>query len=81
MWLVDDDVMNRILDGDYKDVVKLKQDIPNASIRKLFFAQGKYKSYVGFNKFYRKVLCSIIDNIIYIDDNSLTSKLIRLFIR
>lgn len=79
MWIVDDEVMNRILDGEFKDVVKLKRNLPDASIRKLFFRQTKYKSYAGFNKFYRQLLCSIIDRLVYINDGSIQGKIVRFF--
>lgn len=78
MWIVDDETMSRILNGEFKDVVKLKKEIPEASIRKMFFKQDKYKSYAGFNKFYRQMLCSIIKSLIYVNDNSIQGKLLRL---
>lgn len=81
MWVIDDETMNRILDGEFKDVVKLKKQLPASSIRKMFFRQSKYKSYPGFNKFYRQMLQSIIDKLIYINDNSIKGKLVRFFAR
>lgn len=81
MWIVDDKTMDRIIGGEFKDVVVLKRTIPTSSIRRLYFKQDKYKSYAGFNKFYRQLLQSIIDKLVYINDDSIQGKLVRFFSR
>lgn len=78
MWILSDEAMNRILDGEFDFVVELAKEDNKTTIRDLFFCQNEYKSYNGFRKFYNKYLKPNIDNLDYIEDNSLLPKIIRM---
>lgn len=77
MWIVSDNTMSKILGGDYKDVIGLKKEDNQISIRRLSRLQSTYKSYQGFRKFYCSLLKSIIDGVFHVEDNTIKAKVIR----
>lgn len=77
MWIVTDKVMNKLLDGDFTDVVIVKQEKEDITVRKLFTLQDKFVSYQGFRKFFRNKLQSIIKDICFIEDSGFIGKIVR----
>lgn len=77
MWIVKNEVMNELLNGDYTMVIKMKKRHCKMSIINLFPFQFTYKSYDGFRKFYNKKLSGIIDSIMFVNDNKFIAKLIK----
>lgn len=78
MWLLSNEAMNKLLDGDYTSVILSKKKWKDLSIRELFCVQIYYDSYDGFRKFYNKKIKPIIDEIKFVDETSLLGKLIKL---
>lgn len=77
MYLIEDESFNKMLGGEFFQVILAKKTQPKISIRKLYKFQFNYFTYQGFRKFYRRHLEPIIDGIRLIDDDSLIGKLIR----
>ena len=77
MYILEDEGLNHLLDGEFYQVILAKQHDPNVSVRKLNNFQFDYKTYQGFRKFYRKYLEPIIDKIKIVEDDSLKAKVIR----
>ena len=78
MWLLSNEAMNKLLDGDYTSVILSKKKWKDLSIRELFCVQIYYDSYDGFRKFYNKKIKPIIDGIKFVDETSLLGKFIKL---
>ena len=82
MYLIEDEALNKILDGEFYQVIVAKHHDPKISMLKLFRGfQFDYKSYLGFINFYKKRLLPVVDQIKIIDDKSLLGKLLRLVVK
>ena len=77
MFLIEDDCFNRLLGGEFYQVILAKKLDPDISVYQLFNYQFKYDTYVGFLRFYRKHLEPIIDGIRLIKDDSVNGKVIK----
>lgn len=77
MWILSDRAMEKIMGGEFDFVVELAKNDKVLTIKDLFFFQCEYKSYNGFRKFYNKYLKPILNNLSYIEDNTLIAKLLR----
>ena len=70
MYILTDDVFNKLVGGEFVQVVEAMKAQPNAPVRKLYNLQFDYFSYEGFRKFYNKVMSKIINGVAYHDDSS-----------
>ena len=77
MYLIDDESLTKILDGEYYQVIMAKKIDPNMSINQLFNYQYKYTTYHGFRRFFRRHLEPILNGIRIIDDDSILGKFIK----
>ena len=77
MFLIEDDCFDRLLGGEFYQVILAKKLDPNISVYQLFNYQFKYDTYAGFLRFYRKHLEPIIDGIRLIKDDSVNGKAIK----
>lgn len=77
MYILTDEAFNKLVDGEFAQVIIAKKIRPSMSINELFNYQFDYESYNGFRKFYRKHLEPIINNIRYIDNDSIQSNLLQ----
>jgi len=77
MYILTDEAFNKLVDGEFAQVIIAKKIRPSMSINELFNYQFDYESYNGFRKFYRKHLEPIINNIRYIDNDSVQSNLLQ----
>lgn len=77
MWLVSDEAMRGLLGGEFCQVVIAKQTDPDVSIKKLYDYQFNYFSYQGFRKFFKSRLIKVLNGIKFLDDNEMSSKLIK----
>lgn len=81
MWIVSDEVMHKLLGGEFCQVVELKRLEPDLNIKELYGFQFKYFTYDGFRKFYNKHLSSIIKDMHWLYDDSLLIKFIKFILR
>lgn len=82
MYILTDDAFNSLVSGEFAQVIIAKKHEPGLSIAKLYNFQFNYFSYQGFRKFYKKYLEPIIDNVFYLDDDTVVSKILKgLFIK
>jgi len=80
MYIISDSAMEKLLGGEFCQVVIANEIDKNISIRKLYNFQFNYFSYQGFRKFYLHKLKPIINKIKYIDNNNMIAKmLLRLY--
>lgn len=70
MYILTDEVFNKLMGGEFVQVIEAMKIQPNAPIRKLYNLQFDYFSYEGFRKFYNKVISKIINGVVYRDDGS-----------
>lgn len=70
MYILTDDVFNKLVGGEFVQVIEAMKVQPNAPVRKLYNLQFDYFSYEGFRKFYNKVMSKIINGVSYHDDRS-----------
>lgn len=77
MWIVSNEVMNKLLNGDYTMVIKMKKRNSGISITNLYPFQFVYKTYDGFRKFYNKKLSKTIDGMMFLNDSKFITKVIR----
>ena len=77
MYILTDDVFNKLMGGEFVQVIEAMKVQPNASVRKLYNLQFDYFSYEGFRKFYNKVMSKIINNIAYCDNNSIIGRSLK----
>jgi hypothetical protein len=71
MYILTDDVFNKLMGGEFVQVIEAMKVQPNAPVRKLYNLQFDYFSYEGFRKFYNKVMSKIINGVVYYDDNNI----------
>lgn len=82
MYILSDDAFNNLVSGEFAQVIIAKKHQPDLSIAKLYNFQFNYFSYQGFRKFYKKYLEPIIDEVFYLDDDTIVSKILKgLFIK
>lgn len=81
MWLVSDKVMEHLLGGEFCQVVELKKMYPKLKIKDLYKLQFKYFTYDGFRKFYNKYLSDFVNEMNFLDDNSLIVKFVKFILR
>lgn len=74
MYILTDEVFNKLMGGEFVQVIEAMKIQPNAPVRKLYNLQFDYFSYEGFRKFYNKVISKIINGIAYSDDGSALGK-------
>lgn len=74
MYILTDEVFNKLMGGEFVQVIEAMKVQPNAPVRKLYNLQFDYFSYEGFRKFYNKVLSKIIDGVVYRNDGSALGK-------
>ena len=77
MYIIDDESLAKILDGEYYQVIMARKIDPNMSINQLFNYQYKYTTYPGFRRFFRRHLEPILSGIRMIDDDSILGKFIK----
>lgn len=80
MWIVDDETMVKLLGGDYTTIIETKKKYPHLTVRELFCIQFYYNSYDGFRKFYNKSIRPIIDGIKFVNNQSLSGKIVKLLV-
>ena len=82
MWIVTDEVMDRLVNGEgMRDIVLIKKRNPKLSIMKLYNGQANYKSYQGFRKYYNSKIQPIIEKVCFFDDNKLFTKILKRFLK
>lgn len=81
MYIITDEAFNSLTGGEYIQVIIAKKNYPDMSIAKLYNFQFNYFSYQGFRKFYKKYLEPIINNILYVRDDSLIGKFLNKLVR
>lgn len=82
MYILTDDAFNSLVNGEFAQVIIAKKHQPDLSIARLYNFQFNYFSYQGFRKFYKKYLEPIIDDVFYLDDDTIVSKILKgLFIK
>ena len=77
MYILTDDVFNKLLGGEFVQVIEAMKVQPNAPVRKLYNLQFDYFSYEGFRKFYNKVMSKIINGIVHCDNNSIIGRSLK----
>lgn len=77
MYLIEDEGLNKLLGGEFFQVILARKNKPKINVTELYNFQFTYFSYQGFRKFYRKHLEPIIDHIRIIEDKSLIGRVIR----
>lgn len=77
MYILTDDVFNKLLGGEFVQVIETMKVQPNAPVRKLYNLQFDYFSYEGFRKFYNKVISKIINGIVYYDDSHIIGRSLK----
>ena len=77
MYILTDEVFNKLIDGEFVQVIEAMKAQPNASVRKLYNLQFDYFSYEGFRKFYNKVMSKIINGVAYYNDNNIIGRSLR----
>ena len=80
MWLISDEVLNKLLGGDYTMVIRCKQQHKETPIKVLSYFQFEYLSYDGFRKFYNKTLGKIIDDIKYVHNDTVIGKILKMVV-
>lgn len=77
MYIITDEVMDKLLGGNFFIILDFAKRNKQASIKDLFCFQFKYNSYNGFRRFYNNKLKHLIGNIGYINENGFIGKLIK----
>jgi hypothetical protein len=77
MYILTDEVFNKLMGGEFVQVIEAMKAQPNAPVRKLYNLQFDYFSYEGFRKFYNKVISKIIDGVSHVDSDNLLGKSLR----
>lgn len=80
MYILTDEVFNKLMGGEFVQVIEVMKVHPNAPVRKLYNLQFDYFSYEGFRKFYNKVISKIIDGVSHVDSDNLLGKSLRGYI-
>lgn len=81
MYIISDEAFNNLTGGEYVQVIIAKKKCPELSVAKLYNYQFNYFSYQGFRKFYKKYLEPIINEVLYIDDDTLAGKFLKGLLR
>jgi len=81
MWVVSDEAMKLIMNGDVRDIVLVTKKRPDISILQLYKGQVDYKSYNGFAKYYKTKIKPIADQIQYANDEKLVTRIIKKVLR
>lgn len=76
MWIVEDEVMDTLLGGDFTQVILVKQLSPEVNVKQLYNCQFNYFSYNGFRKFFNKYIYKIFNKVRYIENDSITGKVL-----
>lgn len=74
MYILTDEAFNKLMGGEFVQVIEAMKVQPNAPVRKLYNLQFDYFSYEGFRKFYNKVISKIINGVVYRNDDSALGK-------
>ena len=77
MYIIDDESLAKILDGEYYQVIMARKIDPTMSINQLFNYQYKYATYPGFRRFFRRHLEPILNGIRMVEDDSMLGKFIK----
>ena len=77
MYILTDDVFNKLIGGEFVQVIEAMKVQHNAPVRKLYNLQFDYFSYEGFRKFYNKVISKIINGIVHCDNNSIIGRSLK----
>ena len=77
MYILTDDVFNKLVGGEFVQVIEAMKVQPNTPVRKLYNLQFDYFSYEGFRKFYNKVMSKIINGIVHCDNNSIIGRSLK----
>jgi hypothetical protein len=77
MYILTDEVFNKLMGGEFVQVIEAMKAQPNAPVRKLYNLQFDYFSYEGFRKFYNKVISKIIDGVSHVDSDNLLGRSLR----
>lgn len=77
MYILTDDVFNKLIGGEFVQVIEAMKVQPNAPVRKLYNLQFDYFSYEGFRKFYNKVMSKIISGIVHCDNNGIIGRSLK----
>jgi hypothetical protein len=77
MYILTDEAFNSLVNGEFAQVIIAKKIRPSMSINELYNYQFDYDSYNGFRKFYRRHLEPIINNIRYVDNDSVQANLLQ----
>ena len=80
MYILTDEVFNKLMGGEFVQVIEAMKAQHNAPVRKLYNLQFDYFSYEGFRKFYNKVISKIIDGVSHVDSDNLLGKSLRGYI-
>lgn len=77
MYILTDEVFNKLMGGEFVQVIEAMKVQPNAPVRKLYNLQFDYFSYEGFRKFYNKVISKIINGVSHVDSDNLLGRSLR----
>lgn len=77
MYILTDEAFNSLVNGEFAQVIIAKKIRPSMSINELYNYQFDYDSYNGFRKFYHRHLEPIINNIRYVDNDSVQANLLQ----
>lgn len=77
MYILTDEVFNKLMGGEFVQVIEAMKEQPNAPVRKLYNLQFDYFSYEGFRKFFNKVISKIHKGVGYYDDGGLIGKALK----
>ena len=76
MYILTDEAFNSLVNGEFAQVIIAKKIRPSMSINELYNYQFDYDSYNGFRKFYHNHLEPIINDIRYIDNDTIQGSML-----
>lgn len=79
VWVLSDKTMEKILGGDFVDVFVTREYKKDITIKDLQELQDKYKSYMGFYKFFNRHIKPILKSTRYIEDEGVIGRIVNYF--
>lgn len=79
VWVVSDEAMEQIFGGDFVDIFVASEYKKDITIKDLQELQDKYKSYMGFYKFFNRHIKPILKSTRYIEDVGIIGKIVNYF--